>query len=406
MRIILLVFTCLCFLLSATACSLFEDDTSRPTGSRVEHERSDESSLVPTEDPSPTPSATPTPETTPEPTPELIDYKESGGAFELPVNGASGYASISLNLYSEADLNSQVLMSLSPGYGFTILEEIDTMWKVDFDGNIGFIEHKFCLINLPDIIPSIVYDNGNTYSSKMISSGYVIPNITGQALYSAKDYNQRLSKDEYIVPVLYTMASKIMAAQDMALKSSSTLIINEGFRPYQAQMQIVNEVTNLMNANEVVKSGLTTDPWNINWFIATSVSNHQMGYAIDVSLGKVEGTETMRSGNYIYEDVSFYSEYQMPTPIHELSNASVVFAYPIDPNNKDAWHDVPLSEAMSTNEWAIRLQAYCSSGDLTPLASEWWHFNDLDSMNNVLGTGTSGNYIISKSFSKSPENII
>ena len=38
------------------------------------------------------------------------------------------------------------------------------------------------MINLPDIIPSIIYDDTNSYSSLFKSSGIDIPNVTGKKL--------------------------------------------------------------------------------------------------------------------------------------------------------------------------------------------------------------------------------
>src|SRR5690606_3756850 len=95
----------------------------------------------------------------------------------------------------------------------------------------GWLQHKYCFINLPDIIPSIIYDNTNTYASKFASSGFEIPGISDQALYSGKTYNERLAKDEYIMPVLYSMAPKIYMAQQLALLEGNALKIYESFRP-------------------------------------------------------------------------------------------------------------------------------------------------------------------------------
>ena len=37
-----------------------------------------------------------------------------------------------------------------------------------------------------------------------------------------------------------------------------------------------------------------------------------------------------------------------------------------------------LSASMAASEPARGLQRYCTGAGLTPLASEWWHFNDLE----------------------------
>ena len=64
------------------------------------------------------------------------------------------------------------------------------------------------MVNLPDLIPSIIYDDTNAYSSLFKSSEIDIPNITGKQLYNNKTYNERLSKEEFMMPVIYAMAKK------------------------------------------------------------------------------------------------------------------------------------------------------------------------------------------------------
>src|SRR5690606_27769076 len=98
---------------------------------------------------------------------------------------------------------------------------------------------------------------------------------------------ERLAKDEYIMPVLYSMAPKIYMAQQLALLEGNALKIYESFRPYSTQESVVKSLMALAEDNPEVEAGINTPPWKMFWFIAEGVSNHQMGYAIDVSLVKV-----------------------------------------------------------------------------------------------------------------------
>ena len=41
-------------------------------------------------------------------------------------------------------------------------------------------------------------------------------------------------------------------------------------------------------------------------------------------------------------------------------------------------------------EGARVLRTYCANAGLSPLASEWWHFNDLDARSATKSTGTGG----------------
>ena len=169
----------------------------------------------------------------------------------------------------------------------------------------------------------------------------------------------------------------------------------ELFRPYEVQINIVNQLTELSQNNLEVLKGLSAEPWSMNWFIATGLSNHQRGFALDVSLGEVLELTDKLSGDYIYGDVTEYSEYQMPTPIHELGVNSISMAYPVTSKNDEAWRTAPASNTM--NGSALLLRNYCVDAGLTPLASEWWHFNDLE---NHGSAESSGNYFINTICSK------
>ncbi|MBU3220365.1 SH3 domain-containing protein [Clostridium algidicarnis] len=337
-----------------------------------------------------------------EPTPSenFIDYLQEVGTLELPVNGASGYATVSLKLREGPSIETNIISTLESGQGFTILEEFNDWWQIEVDGKIGWVMHQYCLVNLPDIIPSIIYDNTNSYSSKMVSSGKEIPNITGKMLYNTYMYNERFGEEEYVVPVLYMMASKISLAQQAALADGNTLIIYEAFRPYEAQQKIVENLRVLADTDPEVKEGISKSPWSIGWFISTGTSNHQSGFAIDVSLGKVISQEKKTTGSYIYKKINEYVEYSMPTEIHELSTSSRIFNSPLSSKSNTEWRNAIPSETM--NNEALLLQEYCTKAGLTPLASEWWHFNDLDGLEVVKNNGNSGRFFIQNTYSVAP----
>jgi len=89
---------------------------------------------------------------------------------------------------------SETISELEAGTAFEVLEEVGDWWYVRTATESGWVQHLYCFINLPDVVPSIIYDNTNTYASKFTSSGKTIPGITGEALYDGKAYNMRLGK--------------------------------------------------------------------------------------------------------------------------------------------------------------------------------------------------------------------
>ena len=323
------------------------------------------------------------------------------GDLELPVNGATGYASVLMDLKATADAGSETISELEAGTAFEVLEEVGDWWYVRTATESGWVQHLYCFINLPDVVPSIIYDNTNTYASKFVSSGKAIPGITGVALYDGKAYNMRLGKVSDIVPVLYSMSKKIHLAQQAALEEGNTLVIYEGYRPFFAQKLTVDALTTLAAADPEVMAGINTHPWDTNWFIATSISNHQMGYAIDVTLAKITEQQEFVIGDYTATAVTGYTEYTMPTTIHELSMASATFTGPVKSSSPTAWLQANLADTM--NEAAILLQRYCTDAGLTPLASEWWHFNDLDARFATEDNSSKGEYLLDATMSEAPE---
>ncbi len=323
------------------------------------------------------------------------------GDLELPVSGATGYASVRMDLKATADAGSETVVALEAGTAFEVLEEVGDWWYVQTETESGWVQHLYCFINLPDVIPSIIYDNTNTYASKFVSSGKAIPGITGQALYDGKAYNMRLGKVSDIVPVLYSMSKKIHLAQQAALAEGNSLVIYEGYRPFSAQKLTVDALTNLAATDPEVMAGINTYPWDTNWFIATNVSNHQMGYAIDVTLAKITEQQEIIIGDYAATAITGYTEYTMPTTIHELSMASATFTGPVKSSSPTAWLQATLADTM--NEAAILLQRYSTEAGLTPLASEWWHFNDLDARYSTEGNSSKGEYLLDSTMSEAPK---
>ena len=94
----------------------------------------------------------------------IINLKEDL-YFELPLNGATGNASINANIRAKASSNSSIVTKLSPGEGFKIISEEGEWLKISANGKTGYINSTCCMVNLPDIVPSIVYDDTNSYSS-------------------------------------------------------------------------------------------------------------------------------------------------------------------------------------------------------------------------------------------------
>ena len=330
----------------------------------------------------------------------FYDNLLEGGAFELPVVGASAYASMELMLYGSARVSVNVLGMLQAGQGFTILAEEGEWWFIDSYGLQGWVRNSLCMINLPDIIPSIVYDVTNTYSSMFRSSFIDIPNITGRSIYNGRDFNARFGREEFIAPVLYGMAPKIFNAQQAALAEGNTLVLYEAFRPADAHNELHYHFSNLVEANPLVRTGITSENFNIRWFLAEAPYNHQRGTAVDVSLARIDDWEVRTSGNYVYLHILEYTEYPMQTPIHELSVAAAIMSSSIYSRSSTGWHGAEISPRATPG--TLLLFRYCTEAGLTPLSSEWWHFNDIENTALATDYDLGGEFLIESTYSRPP----
>lgn len=330
-------------------------------------------------------------------TKKLQSYIEIG-SLELPIEGATGYASVNMDLREQPNSNSGIITKFKPGTGFRILKEQDDWWYVETSNFSGWLEHKYCMINLPDVIPSIIYDDTNSYSSLFKSSGKDLPDITGKALYNTKTMNERFGKEQFLMPVLYSVAKKICVAQQLALAEGNCLKIYETYRPYATQMSVASALRELANSDEEVKNGINSSGWSESWFIAQNLSNHQRGIAIDTSLVKIKNYKFKYYGDYYYMEISDYEEYAMPTQMHELSKAAATYSYAVSNKNEETLKKTPFAKTM--NDEAKLLQKYCMSAKLSPLASEWWHFEDLETKENTKTNYSTGRYYITECYSK------
>lgn len=78
---------------------------------------------------------------------------------------------------------------------------------------------------------------------------------------------------------------------------------------------------------------------------------------------------------------------------HALCHARAEQCGGLDPVTSNSAHCVEANTASaSMTDGARRLQSYCTNASMTPLASEWWHFNDLDAQNKVRMTSGNGKF--------------
>ena len=61
--------------------------------------------------------------------------------------------------------------------------------------------------------------------------------------------------------------------------------------------------------------------------------------------------------------------------VQQAVTAAVSLAKPVNSYSLTAWKEIAPAKTMTAD--ALLLKAFCTEAGLSPLASEWWHFNDL-----------------------------
>ena len=298
-----------------------------------------------------------------------------------------------LEVYSDPE-KTQVLGKTNGDQAYCVLEETNGLFGIRFEGQTGYIDSNYCMINLPEYMGELcLYKITNSYASWYMVHEYYIPEVTDTVI---KGYeNIKVGEDSYVVPLLYPTAKKLVDAAFAAKEQGYKLKIYDSFRPREATLSIydltntiiqdaIPEETNvrLEIKEELIKKGQwppkteevpeenvpeetvpdetvsgETEPekpvvtyymemtdsgrYSLGNFLAKGRSNHNYGIAMDMTLVSI------KTGG----------EVQMQTMIHDLS-----------------WY----SEVAKNNDMAKKLKNIMLGAGFGGLTSEWWHFQDND----------------------------
>lgn len=283
-------------------------------------------------------------------------------------------------VYAESK-GSKTIGMVSAGDAFCVLEEANGRFAIRFEDGIGYINSDYCMINLPEYVGDLCsYDIVNSYAALYMVHEFGIDKVSGTIIKGYEDVD--LGNDEYLVPLLYPAAQKLITAAQTAREQGYRLKIYDSFRPHEASKSIYSltgkiiddlvprqtfsgmEVTDIHEldweyegdsagtsggSEDYLMEGLTykilmtnDGKYRLSNFLAPSVSKHNLGIAMDLTL------ETLYS-----------EELQMQTSIHDLS-----------------WY----SEVNRNNGAAELLQNIMVRAGFGTLSSEWWHFQDNEAL--------------------------
>lgn len=254
-----------------------------------------------------------------------------------------------------------------------VLDERDGAFLVRTGGGAeGWIDSRYCMINLPDYIGDLCsYDITNSYDSIYMVHDYAIPAVTGTVV---EGYEHVLLDDgSFVVPLLYPTAKKLVTAAEAAAAEGLRLRIYDSFRPNRATRSIYDLTLSVLDeplpagthlrrtlqqylrgeapaetapaAGEETEERLsyrqmmTNGSYNLGSFLASGGSMHNLGIAMDLTLERAEDREELPAQTHMH-DLSWYSA---------------------------MWRNT---------ENAATLDRLMKAAGFGSIGSEWWHFQD------------------------------
>jgi len=135
--------------------------------------------------------------------------------------------------YESAGASSPSLGKIPGGTALCVLEEQGDWFRVRYKDKYGYVDSRFCMINLPEYVGDhCEYDITNSYQSIFKVHENPIALITDQVI-AGFEYIQE-ADGEFLVPYLYPCAKKLLAAARQAEEDGYRLKIYEAFRPNEA----------------------------------------------------------------------------------------------------------------------------------------------------------------------------
>ncbi len=255
------------------------------------------------------------------------------------------------------------------GQALCVLESENGFFRVRWQGQCGYVDENFCMIDLAEYLGDLCdYDIKNSYRSIFKVHEYDTPGMTDMVIEGYEDIC--LTEGEYLVPYLYPCARKLRQVAETVRRDGYGLRIYDAFRPNEASRYLYKTMSALMNqvipetenTTEKTENGqsfkgeqtwqyvMTNNQYGLSSFLARTVSAHNRGIAVDLTLEKLSSGQDL----------------EMQTNMHDLS-----------------WH----SATYYNNENADLLADYMLNAGFGDLVSEWWHFQD-DETWEALGTNT------------------
>lgn len=230
---------------------------------------------------------------------------------------------------------------------------------VEHDGTVTAVPAYLLLVNLPDLPLAADYDIVYAYASTSRCAGQDIPGVTGQRLpgyADGKQENPYLGTREFVVPCAYGTARKVKAAADELSSQDLRLLVYDAYRPMTAQLYLSDAFQTEFWNNQTMQESL--NGWALTWYVADGASGHNYGASIDVGVCDAQGNPL-----------------PMPSAFDAFDESGHLATAPMSSES------ITQSSYCSTvlqNDACMALHDAFTHAGFSELASEWWHFSDVE----------------------------
>lgn len=308
--------------------------------------------------------------------------------------------------------------SVKAGQALCVLDAQEDCFEVSFDEvhHTGYIDNRFCMINLTEYLGDLCeYDITNSYASLFKIHEYDLPDITGTIIPGFEGICLDREKGNYLVPFLYPCAQKLLPIAEEVQEDGYVLRIYEAFRPHKATRYLYDSVQALLeeslpDAEEEERVMSETELAVINEerrtesllaaqeFILNQGLDPSGAEAISIVQYYLDQTEFVNEGTYIYrktyKEEMTNNQYKLSAFLaKQISAHNRGIALDLTLRNKETNEDLRMQSDMhdlsyhsviaANNENAALLAEYMKNGGFNGLSSEWWHFQDDDTRNEI-----------------------
>lgn len=163
---------------------------------------------------------------------EPVEPGEVSFRTDISTKYATIWPVVDLDFCEDSGLKKP-LGTIPAGTALCVLEEGGDCFQVRWKDQYGYVDSRFCMINLPEYMSGLcAYDITNSYRSLFMVHDYPLEHITGEVVQGFESI--RMEDGAFLVPYLYPSAKKLLAAAQAAEEDGYRLRIYEAFRPNEA----------------------------------------------------------------------------------------------------------------------------------------------------------------------------